>query len=302
MNDALWNAEDWLTRFNADNPNYKQLQIEVWKNTQSIVEARGYTLSNGRHVSIPANNIARGKSSFYSEEFTAMFEPLSVEPEITIAHDDCLDVAHKWVNDGLEVSVLNLASRRNPGGGVHKGSGAQEEYLFRCSDYYRFLYRFASYAEDYGLKRSHHQYPLDRNYGGIYTPGVTVFRENEAKGYRLAEYAWRVNMIAVAGINHPEVVMIDGKERLTQEMIEGTKNKMRTIFRIACAHGQRNLVLGALGCGAFKNPPEHVAELFRDVLLEREFYGAFRRICFAIKRRRQGEETNYLSFLKVFGE
>jgi hypothetical protein len=36
----------------------------------------------------------------------------------------------------------------------------------------------------------------------------------------------------------------------------------------------------AFGCGAFCNPPDHMAELFRDVL--EEYRGCFKHICFAI--------------------
>lgn len=200
----------------------------------------------------------------------------------------------------LSVSVLNMASRRNPGGGVINGAGAQEEYLFRCSDYYKFLYCYASYAKEYGLQRSMHQYPLDRNFGGIYSSGVTIFRENEETGYKLAKSPWRVNMIAVAGMSSPRLVIENNKERIAAELVEGVKNKISTIFSIACEHGQRNLVLGAIGCGAFHNPPEHVAELFRDVINKNEFSGAFLKICFAIKKDHNSHgDRNYLAFKKI---
>ena len=43
------------------------------------------------------------------------------------------------------------------------------------------------------------------------------------------------------------------------------------------------LILGAFGCGAFKNPPEIVAQAFRDVLLEEHYDTCFTDIVFAIK-------------------
>lgn len=298
-NNITWDSDYWLKRFTATTENFRPLQREVWENTKEVVEAGKYILPDGRVITL--NSQAwHIRSTFYSREFTAYFEPLKTKPVISVVPDDCLDTAHKWVNEGLNVSVLNLASRRNPGGGVQKGSSAQEEYLFRCSDYYKFLYRYASYAEEYGLKPSRHQYPMDKNFGGIYTPSVTVFRESQERGYKYTAYPWRVNMIAVAGINQPDTITVDGQERLTAKMVDGTKNKIRTIFRIACEQGQRNLVLGALGCGAFKNPPEHVAELFRDVINEEEFAGAFLRLCFAVKSSHSsGHGRNYNAFKKV---
>ena len=298
-NNIIWDAEDWSRRFTGENVNYKQLQREVWENTKAIVSAGGYTLPDGKHVVLDPQDRLQ-ESSFYADEFRANFEPLDVPAEVSLVRADTLDAAHKWVQEGLDVSVLNFASRRNPGGGVHSGSGAQEEYLFRCSDYYRFMYCFTGYSEEYGLKRSHHQYPLDRNFGGVYSPNVTVFRENERKGYKLVSDTWKVNMIAVAAMNSPRIVIVDGEERIVPEHVIGVKNKMRTIFRIACAHQQRNLVLGAWGCGAFHNPPKHIAELFREVMDEQEFAGAFRRICFAVNNRPSQPDTNYRAFKEVF--
>ena len=81
-----------------------------------------------------------------------------------------------------------MASAKNPGGGVYGGAGAQEEYLFRCSDYYRFLFQYADPAsfdceKVYGIPHNpRHSYPLKRNFGGVYSHGVTIFRNTEANG------------------------------------------------------------------------------------------------------------------------
>ena len=295
-----WDSDLWLSKLNGLYPDYKALNREVWENTFKIVEANYYELPNGERVIVRSPDNPRIESTFYEKEFTAKFEPLDTPVKISVVPDDCLDVAHKWVNEGLDVTVLNLANRQNPGGGVIRGSSAQEEYLFHCSDYYKFLYIFAYYAERYGLTLSSHQYPMDRNFGGIYSPGVIIFRENETRGYELIKYPWQVNMIAVAGMVNPETEIINGKEYIIPELAEGVRNKIRTIYRIACENNQRNLVLGALGCGAFHNPPEHVANLFLEVLREKEFKGAFSKICFAVKSHQAPEKSaNYLIFRDV---
>ncbi len=299
-NNLSWDSRDWLNRLNDIAPDYRALNREVWQNTLSIVEANYYELSNGEKILLRNEDNPRKESKFYENEFTANFEPLNISPEITVSHEDCLDIAHDWINQGLEVCVLNLANRHNPGGGVVGGCSAQEEYLFHCSDYYKFLYIFASYAEQYGLKRSEYQYPMDKNFGGIYTPGVIIFRENESRGYELIKSPWEVNFIAVAGMVNPEREIINGQEYIIPELAEGVKNKIRTIYRIACDNKQRNLVLGALGCGAFHNPPRHVAKLFAEVLCENEFKGAFSKICFAVKSHRDPEKSeNYIIFREI---
>lgn len=292
-----WDSDTWLKKFRADDADYRALRREVWENTRAIVEDNGYSLPDGNSVLLTD---AKRYSQFYYKSFSIVFKRQKSPTEITVTADDCLDAAHKWVNDGLEVCVLNMANRQNPGGGVTTGAGAQEEYLFRCSDYYKFLYRYAPYAERYSVTRSHYQYPLDRNFGGIFSSGVTVFRENEATGYRLTDKPWKVNMIAVAGMNSPRLVIEDGEERIAPELIEGVKNKIRTILRIARDRGQENLVLGAIGCGAFHNPPKHVAELFREVLCEHEFFGAFEKICFAVKTSHTSKgNTNFSAFKEI---
>lgn len=296
--DAAWDAEQWKKEFaKGGKTDYRELRKKVWENTLSIVKAGGYTLPDGIRRSLSRSGEAAGKSVFYREEFHPQVSRADHPAEITVTSEDCLDAAHRWVTEGRTVSVLNMASRRNPGGGVRNGAGAQEEYLFRCSDYYLSLYPYAEYASMYGLEKSEHQYPLDRNYGGVYSPDVTVFRSSEENGYALLEQPWKVNMIAVAGMNSPEVMGVNGEPQIAPWLVEGVKNKIRTILRIACDQGQKNLVLGALGCGAFHNPPRHTARLFREVLCEQEFAGAFDRICFAVKSSHSSYgDSNFQAF------
>lgn len=92
----------------------------------------------------------------------------------------------------------------------------------------------------------------------------------------------------------------------TEADTEATKRKMRAILR-ACFHGGNDaIVLGAFGCGAFRNPPAHIARLFREVFEEPEFRGVFRRLTFAIlddhnAHHSHNPEGNLLPFQRVFG-
>ena len=68
---------------------------------------------------------------------------------------------------------------------------------------------------------------------------------------------------------------------------------------IHCFHRNRNirnLVLGAFGCGAFKNNPEVVAKAYKEVL--KEFDGYFENIEFAIYCSKY-DTQNYIIFKKV---
>lgn len=242
------------------------------------------------------------QTRFYSRELPPQTPAAINETQYAAVCDDCLTFARKISAIEDDVCVLNLASRRNPGGGVLGGAGAQEEYLFRCTDYYRSLYQYADYAPQYGIVRSVYSYPLDRNFGGVFTPSVTVLRDNEESGYALLAKPWRVNMIAVAAINRPELVTVGGEERIAPHLVGATKNKLRTILRIALRNNQKTLILGALGCGAFRNPPRHVAELFREVLSEQEFTHVFRHVFFAIREDHNSRSGgNFKPFADVFG-
>ena len=165
------------------------------------------------------------------------------------------------------------------------------------------MFQFAQYAKQYGLVANSKQYPLNRDYGGIYTPNATVFRGEEKDGYPLlGEDSFRMSFIAVPGINRPD---LKDATHLADNMIEGTKNKMRTILRIGLRHGHDSLVLGALGCGAFCNPPSHIARLFHEVFEEPEFKNKYRLISFAIlddhnAHRSHNPEGNYLPFVKEY--
>ena len=82
--------------------------------------------------------------------------------------------------------------------------------------------------------------------------------------------------------------------------MESTKERIRTVLRVAWLEGKKNLVLAAMGCGAFKNPPRHVAELFREVLAGEEFRGRFEGIWFGVIER--AGTGNYAIFKEVLDE
>ena len=58
--------------------------------------------------------------------------------------------------------------------------------------------------------------------------------------------------------------------------------RIRSVLNAAVVSGHSNLVLGAFGCGAFGNPTQPVAHIFRRTLESDEFRGAFQTILFAI--------------------
>jgi uncharacterized protein (TIGR02452 family) len=203
---------------------------------------------------------------------------------------DTVDTACKLKREGLNPLVLNLASELSPGGGWSNGAFAQEECIFIRSTY------------DLSLNSRHNldpgrkwRYPIPL-LGGIYSPDVLIFRGGKNERYRIWNHKDFVylDFVAVAALRRPKLTPTG---RFTDHDAGITKEKMRTILRIAWVTGHSTLLLGGIGCGVFRNPPRHVAELFKAVFNEEEFLGRFDQIHFAILD--SSREANYEIFKDV---
>lgn len=174
---------------------------------------------------------------------------------------------------GERVCVHNFASATNPGGGVTKGSSAQEECLCRCSTLYFCLNTKEMWAGFY----SPHRYAQDpiHNDDCIYTPKVIVFKSDTASPSPLPEKDWySVNVITCAAPNLrllPANGMNPGDGNKTVKMTRAQQQalhekRLTRILDVAVAGGNEVVILGAFGCGAFENDPEAVAAAFSNVI------------------------------------
>lgn len=174
---------------------------------------------------------------------------------------------------GERVCVHNFASATNPGGGVTKGSSAQEECLCRCSTLYFCLNTKEMWAGFY----SPHRYAQDpiHNDDCIYTPEVIVFKSDTATPAPLPESDWySVNVITCAAPNLrllPANGMNPGDGNKTVKMTRAQQQalhekRLSRILDVAVAGGNEVVILGAFGCGAFENDPEAVAAAFSNVI------------------------------------
>lgn len=290
----------------------KELRAQVYRNTIEIVNQGYYTTEEGARVLFPDLSDMEQGTVFYRQAFGVdEMDSRKEGTSIVVRNVDCLAEGVRLTHEGYNPAILNMASSKNPGGGVMTGAAAQEETLFRRTNLFRSLYQFTEsfmghewYAKYITPKRSGERYPMDNTACGIYTPNALLFREDEGLGYKLMGAPERLSFIAVSGINRPA---LKDATHLTDHMAEATKEKMRTILRIGLRHKHDSLVLGALGCGAFCNPPSHIARLFHEVLDEQPFKNRYRLISFAIlddsnAHRSHNPEGNYLPFLREFTE
>ena len=230
---------------------------------------------------------------------------------------DCVDLAEHLIAQGYNPAILNLASAKRSSGGYREGMGAQEESLCRSSNLSLSLYQYSDHkyinARESGVPQKEIGYPLNLNYGGIYTPNVTFFRNNRDKFYTLRDTTFKCDVITVAGLSFngrsdyayaDEMSFRAEDGGFTPEGEEIMLNKIRTIFRMGVEHGNDSLVLGALSCGAYKCPPTEVARQFRTVMEEPEFKNKFKLLVFAIlerPRRPQGYDGHFAPFYHEFG-
>lgn len=187
-------------------------------------------------------------------------------------------------NEGF-VGVLNFASSTNPGGGVTKGSTAQEECLCRCSNLYLTLYQEKCIREYYNINKKYMS-----NLGSdaiIYSRNVYVFKD---KDYNMLPVKDRfyVDVLTCAAPNLRENPRNQynsdaSEEKLTltdEELYNIHVKRARNILNVAIKNEDDYLILGAFGCGAFRNNPEIVAKAYKDVL--QDYIYCFKVIDFAI--------------------
>jgi uncharacterized protein (TIGR02452 family) len=154
---------------------------------------------------------------------------------------------------------------------------------------------------------------MDMHFGGIYSPGVTVFRDNQEAGFALREEPYQTSIISLAALNFKPGHKTNNLEYraddggFTPEGEQIMFDKIRTIYRIALLNGHDSLVLGAFGCGVFQLKPELVAKYFKQILDEDEFRGKFHTIVFAMlegkatPRKKVEEEGDFAPFYQQFG-
>ena len=252
-----------------------------------------------------------GESKLYKSEVHLNLQPAAInETKLSVVNDDCLVVGKQMQDEGLNPAVLNMASAYRPGGGVLNGARAQEECIFRRSNLFMSLYLYDRQMYDlviepnkddmYDLNFIQQGYPMDENFGGIYSADVTVFKDGK---YEWLYDPYQTAFISVAAMNinrasrQGEPVLVDG--RLSERAVAIAKNKIRIIYRIGILHGHDSLVLGAWGCGDFGNLSEQIAQLFVNVLNEDEFRGKYKDIRFAIIEDHNSRGKNYQTFKNV---
>ncbi|WP_369176231.1 TIGR02452 family protein [Streptomyces mutabilis] len=262
----------------------------IAQQTEQVVTAGYYRASDGREVSVAAA-VAEAR------EGTRMYGPEPVEPPrytpartlFEVTGESSLEAARRL---GGDVAVLNFASARNPGGGYLNGAQAQEEALCRASALYTCLLRARGFYDHHRVHRD--PFYTDRV---IHSPAVPVFRDDRGQ---LLDEPYTAGFLTAAAPN-AGVVLRTAPERAA-ELPGALAARAERVLETATAHGYRRLVLGAWGCGVFRNDPAQVACAFRTLLGPGgRFSAAFERVTFGILDRTPGGTVRQ-AFARAFPE
>lgn len=230
--------------------------------------------------------------------------------KIKVTRNRTFEAVRKLKEKGVncdKIAVLNFASATTPGGGVVSGSSSQEESLCRVSTLYNAL--TAKQVKIYYDMNRHHKDRFHTDWI-IYSPEILVFRNDDFEDMSVLPMDdwYHCNVITCPAPNlrqqknnrfNPDdnkgLVLPDATEEYKIIM----RNRIRYILTVAERKGNTHLILGAFGCGAFKNDPKVVSQLFKEVIIDEGFGHLFEYIEFAVYCR-QYDTKNNTAFYNTF--
>lgn len=300
---VIFDHKAWLSEFQSSK-NCRELRSEIMLQTLEACKNFKYSLEDGSevifadHASVSKD--ARKTALYIDEEPPERSEKgdedRSFKTEVIVVNADCLEEAIRLKNKGFNPAVLNMASPKRPGGGYLTGAGAQEENLFRRTNYVQHL---ADPDKEFDPKRKW-KYRIPE-FSCIYSKNVFIIRASEAEGYMFLANPVPMSFLALPA--YPNPALTKDKKTLIPVIAENTKRKIRCMLSAGLYYSHDSLVLSALGCGAFRNPARHMAQLFKEVLSEGEFANRYKHISFAILDDHNARgEGNFKPFLEVFAD
>ncbi|MGJ8638006.1 MAG: TIGR02452 family protein [Opitutaceae bacterium] len=256
-------------------------RITLAKETLDIIENGSYSLEDGTVVSVrdELQSCVEATTLYTPDQLDRLLlerPAILAQPRVSIevVNETTLEGAQRLVleSDYERVAALNFASARNPGGGFLGGSQAQEESLARSSGLYASLLPCDGY---YGFHRAQKScLYTDRM---IYSPNCPVFRDDS--GALLSE-PYRVDFITSPAPNAGAVKQNAPED--ADSIPDCFDQRVLKLLALAESKACDALVLGAWGCGVFRNDPVMVAETFaRHLGVGGAFANSFRLVVFS---------------------
>lgn len=276
--------------------NIREKNVEIFNDTIAII-------NNSEKLTKSLEEIIKNqKIIFANEKLEQNKNPNPQDAKIVLSNKRTIEAASYY--RGKKICIHNFASATNPGGGVTKGSQAQEESICRITNLYPCLSTTENIDKFFTPHKNAHN-PI-YNDDIIYSPGVDVIKTDDIEPQLMDEKDWfKVDVLTCAAPNLraiPSNIMNpeSGAKpvKLTdEEFVNILTPRVKKIFEVASYYGCEVLILGAFGCGAFMNPPHLVASVFKNVM--KDYIKNFETIEFAVYCRAY-ETKNYDAFKQVF--
>jgi uncharacterized protein (TIGR02452 family) len=268
----------------------RSTRIELARQTVEVVERGSYRPAGGRVIDIaesvracldatrfsPPEELERIRQEVLARPAEALATSLEVVNETTLA-----GIARVLSDGRGPVAALNFASAKNPGGGFLNGSQAQEESLARSSALHASLLRAWEFYERHRASPS-----MLYSDAMILSPGCPVFRDDEGE---LLEEPQLVTFITSAAPNAGAAG--DKRPEELPRIPDVVRRRSEYVLALAASAGYKQLVLGAWGCGVFRNDPRVVAAAFADHLRRGAWSGRFQRVVFSVLDTSPSQET-----------
>lgn len=254
----------------------RSARASLAEETLRLIDQGGYTSSSGKVVDLSefVSRSVRGTVGISPEEVLEVAHTDEATSVIEVTSESTLQALIRLQSEGAPgLSCLNFASAKNAGGGFLGGSQAQEESLARSSALYPCLNSAPRYYETNRACRS-----------GLYTdwmiwsPEVPFFRDDDGV---LLDIPVLASVITAPAPNAGAVAQNQPHEL---PLVEPTlRRRTERVLQLAASRGVQTFVLGAWGCGVFRNDPRMVARVFADLIREgSSFANVFPRLIFAI--------------------
>jgi uncharacterized protein (TIGR02452 family) len=248
--------------------------------TLEVIGRGAYAAPSGKEVTLraPLEAAVRGTVVYRPEDLDGLLVALpslgSASAQIEVTTETTAQAGRRLAQaeQVARVAALNFASAKNPGGGFLTGAKAQEEDLARCSGLYACLREQQAYYD--ANRRTESLLYTDHI---IYSPDVPFFRDERL---RFLEDPFLLSVITAPAPNAGAALARD--PTLDAHIREVLAARARKVLAVAAAQRHRCLVLGAWGCGVFRNDAGQVASAFAQALVDERLRGAFDRVVFAV--------------------
>ncbi len=245
------------------------------------------TISNGFFINPNGEKVDISEAQETAEKGTILYTPSELDDilkdisqqnarfektEYEVVSGTTMDTVRALIAEGeRNIFCLNFASAKNPGGGFLGGAQAQEESIARATGLYPCLLKAEEYYRYHRKLRtclySDHM---------IYAPEVPIFVDEDGNTLDKSD---TVTILTSPAVNTG--VVIRNEFQNVEKIPTVMRTRIAKMLSVAILHKHETLVLGAWGCGVFRNDPEEMAQWHLEAL-NGVFQNRFRRVVFAI--------------------